>query len=259
LLGVVHLPPLPGSPRGGKASLEEILAHARADVEALLEAGWDGYVVENFGDAPFFKGPVPSHVIAMLTRLALLLPSGKGPDGSNVLRGVNVLRNDAAGALAVAAAAELDFIRINVHVGAKVTDQGVIEGKAAETTRLRQVLGAPVELLADVAVKHAVPLGEAVNLGDEARETAYRGLADGLIVTGKATGSPTALADVRAVKEAVPDRPLFIGSGVTLDTVTELLTIADGVIVGTALKPGGHPDAPIDRARARDLARAVRG
>jgi hypothetical protein len=170
-----------------------------------------------------------------------------------------VLRNDAAAALSIAAAVGLDAIRVNVHAGAMVTDQGIVTGRAHETLRERARLGAPVLLLADVLVKHARPLGATLpDAADVARETAHRAGADGLIVSGAATGRPVDLARLREVREAVPDVPLLLGSGVTHDTVAALLDSADGVIVGSALKEGGVVSAPVAIERVRALVESAR-
>ncbi|MBI4603215.1 MAG: BtpA/SgcQ family protein [Planctomycetes bacterium] len=252
LLGVIHLHPLPGSPRHAGEALDAIAEAARRDAEAILQAGFDGFILENFGDAPFFKGPVPVHVVAAMTRIAADLPRRKS------LAGVNVLRNDAAAALAVAYGAGLQFIRINVHSGAMVTDQGVIEGNAAATLRERKLLAPAVAILADVDVKHAAPLGGRFDLAEAARETAHRGLADALIVTGTATGRPVSSADLKAVREAVPDRPVLAGSGVTLETVRKVLRACDGIIVGTSIKREGRIEEPVDPQRARALAAEAR-
>lgn len=247
LLGVVHLKPLPGSPGFGGESLEALAALAKADAERILEAGFDGYILENFGDAPFFKDRVPPHVLTILTRIALELPR------QNALVGVNVLRNDARGALAIAAACGLQMIRVNVHSGAMVTDQGIIEGDAASTLRDRTAFAPGVAILADVDVKHAAPLSSSFDLREAARETVYRGLADALIVTGKATGSPAFMTHVKVVREAVHDRPLLVGSGVTRETVKQTLRLADGIIVGTGIKQNGRTEEPVDPVRARNL------
>lgn len=253
LLGVVHLKPLPGSPRHDGRDLAEITRLARIDAEVILEAGFDGYLLENFGDAPFFKTAVPAHVIAILTRIALALPRG------GHLAGVNVLRNDARGALAVALAADHDFIRVNVHIGAMVTDQGLIEGDAAHTARDRAALAPAVAILADLDVKHAMPLGRSFDLRESARDAVHRGLADGVIVTGKATGSPASHDDLKAVREVLPETPLLAGSGVTAATVKKTLRVASGIIVGTAIKAGGRVEEPVDPARARELVTEARG
>lgn len=250
LLGVVHLLPLPGSPRG-TASLTEITHRAECDARALLTAGFDGYVIENFGDAPFFPDKVPVHVLTIMTRIAQALPR------RNAFVGVNVLRNDANGALAVALAANLDFIRVNVHTGAAVTDQGIIQGRAAETLRMRNTLASNVAVLADVAVKHAAPLGATFDLTSVARDVAYRGLADGLIVTGTATGVETSAEDVDVVTKAVPDRPIFVGSGVHEENVETVLQCANGVIVGTSLKKHGRVEEGVDPVRAQRFVRAT--
>lgn len=250
LLGVVHLLPLPGSPRHeGRMGL--VMQRALEDAEAILKAGFDGYIVENFGDAPFTSGSVPPWVIAAMGKVIGSLPRG------SALRGVNVLRNDARAALGLALVHDLDFIRVNVHSGVYVTDQGVISGRAAETMRDRAALRVDVKVIADVDVKHAAPLGGRRGLGELAKEVTGRGLADGIIVTGSATGSALNLGDLREVREAVPNRAILAGSGVDASNVDEILSVADGVIVGSALKFGGDVNEAVDLSRARALAAAA--
>jgi membrane complex biogenesis BtpA family protein len=253
LLGVVHLKPLPGSPLHDGQEVASITSAAREDAETILEAGFDGYIIENFGDTPFFKDRVPPHVLTIMTRIALELPR------NNALVGVNVLRNDAAGALAIATACGLDMIRVNVHSGAMVTDQGIVEGDAAGTLRAREQLAKKVAILADVNVKHAAPVASVFDIRNAAHDTAYRGLADGLIVTGNATGNPCSPGDLVAVRSAVPDRPLLAGSGVNIESVRETLLAADGVIVGTSIKRKGRLEEPVDPGRAREFTREARG
>ena len=262
LLGVVHLRPLPGSPRNDQTTLDEIVTRAETDAQTLLDAGFDGYIIENFGDTPFFAERVPPHVLTTMTRVALALPRSAvsrpaGPENSARV-GANVLRNDARGGLAVALAAGLDFIRVNVHCGAAVTDQGVIQGDAATTIRERSELAPNVAILADVDVKHAAPLGARFDIAEAARETAYRGLADSLIVTGAATGSDASPDDLRRVVEAVPDTPVFVGSGVTSESVRDLRGKASGGIVGTAVKVDGDVEQPVDADRAQRFVEAAR-
>ena len=253
LLGVVHLLSLPGSPGCEDPGLEKIIDAARRDAERLLEAGFDGYVIENFGDLPFFPGEVPPSTTAAMTRIACELPTREA------IVIVNVLRNDPLAALSIAAGAELSGIRVNVHTSAMLTDQGIIEGRAAETLRLRRQLGDGLAILADVDVKHAEQLGTPRDISELARETAYRGLADGLIVTGRATGSAVDPNDLARVREAVPDRHLFIGSGADESNIAGLLETADGAIVGTSLKIDGRVDNEIDPGRARAWILASRG
>jgi len=146
---------------------------------------------------------------------------------------------------------------VNVHTGAMLTDQGWIEGRAHETLRLRARLGAPVAIVADVMVKHAVPPA-GLDIAQAARDAWHRGLADGLIVSGGETGAATDPARALAVKRAVPEAPVWIGSGLTTENAAELLAHADGAIVGTAFARGGRAGTGIDPDRVRALMEVVR-
>jgi uncharacterized protein len=256
LIGVVHLPPLPGAPGWG-GDVRSVIARAVADARAYAGAGFTAVVIENFGDTPFFPDAVPPETVAAMARAGAAVREALGDDFPI---GFNVLRNDAAAALALCAACGGAFIRVNVHTGAMLTDQGILQGRAADTLRRREALGlsATTLILADVLVKHACPLG-AMPLDQAAKDTYHRGKADALIVTGTGTGETTPLGRLRAVREAAPAAPLFAGSGVTAETVAETLTIADGVIVGSSLKTGGRLDAPVDPARAAALVKAAGG
>jgi membrane complex biogenesis BtpA family protein len=246
VIGMLHLPPLPGSPAGGDVA--DALAAAQADAEALTAAGVDGLIVENFGDAPFAKDRVPPVTVA-----AMAVVCREIRRDHNVPLGVNVLRNDAEAALSIAAVTGCDFIRVNVHVGAVVADQGVIEGRARDTLLLRRALGAGVLLFADVRVKHARPLGEPAALEDEAKETRERGRADALIVSGAATGAPADPADLARIRVALPATPLLVGSGVTTENLDAFWAASDGIIVGSSLKERGDARSRVDPERARAL------
>ena len=250
LIGMVHLPALPGSPQN-HLRLDDIIGRAVDDAATLKRAGFGAVIVENFGDAPFAADRVDPITVASMAVVAReVIQSAALPVG------INVLRNDAAAGLAIAAAIGAAFIRVNVHVGVAATDQGIIEGRAADTLRLRARLAPDVGILADVHVKHSSPLSQP-DIGLAAEETAYRGQADMLIVSGETTGRAVDRENLRRVKEAVPNRPLLVGSGASVDTVAELLTLADGVIVGSSLKPGGRIEQPVDAQLAAAFVRAA--
>ena len=248
---MVHLLPLPGSPGYG-GSLQGVLERARRDADALIAGGVDGIIVENYGDIPFFPDQLPPVTIAALTcavmeiRILTDLPLG-----------VNALRNDAAAALSIAAVTGAQFIRVNVHSGAMLTDQGWVAGRAHETLRLRSALASDVGIFADVMVKHAVaPAG--LSIEDAAGDAFRRAGADALIVSGKATGAPVDLDDLQRVRSAVPEAPLWIGSGVTANNALQLLDIADGVIVGSAFEREGKAGAEVVTDKVRQLVDVVR-
>jgi membrane complex biogenesis BtpA family protein len=172
--------------------------------------------------------------------------------------GVNVLKTDAVSALAVATATGARFVRVNVHVGAVVADQGLLESRSYESLRYRRLLGADISILADVQAKHGMSLAP-VPIEQEARDAVSRGLADGLVVSGPATGEATAMSDIKRVRGAVPGTPLLVGSGATAETAAELLSVADALIVGTAVKRDGILSNPVDPRRVRRLVDAARG
>ena len=251
LTGVLHLPALPGSPRFA-GDLPAIAAAAGAEAAALDAAGFDGVIVENFGDAPFFPDRVDAVTVAAMTACALAVRAA----APRLALGINVLRNDAESALAIAACTGAALVRVNVHAGARVTDQGVVEGRAHATLRLRRALDAShVRLLCDVDVKHSAPLA-ARPIEEEAEEVAGRGLADAVLVTGTGTGRGVAASDLERVIRAV-HVPVIVASGATVDALPSLRG-AHGVIVGTALRKSGRAGDPVDADLALAFAGAFR-
>jgi membrane complex biogenesis BtpA family protein len=249
LIGMIHLAGLPGSP--GARPMDNVLERAITEAGVLADAGYDALLVENYGDLPFLPGRVKEHTVVAMA-LAAREISGR----YSLPLGINVLRNDPISALAIAGLVGGCFIRVNVHTGVRATDQGVIEGRAHETLRYRDQISPGVMIFADVSVKHSKPMDPS-SLEEDAREAAHRGLADALIVTGRATGAGTALDDVEIVRRSVPERPVLVGSGVTPANVQALLDVADGAIVGSVLKEGGKAENPVDPARAEALLRSA--
>jgi len=246
IIGVVHLLPLPGSPRYG-GSMAEVTDRAVTDARFYLDGGLDALIVENYGDLPFFPGMVPPETVAAMTAVAReVVRSTDRPVG------INVLRNDALSALGIAVATGAAFLRVNVLMGASVTDQGLIQGPAHRLLRRRSELGSKVKIFADVLVKHARPLGPA-DTAESARELLQRGLADVLIVTGKATGREPDGEELALVKEAAGKNPVLAGSGVRPENVSKILAVADGAIVGTSLKTDGQTERAVDIERVRAL------
>lgn len=258
LIGVIHLPALAGSP--GASGLDPSSAVSRAglwavqEAQALTRAGFEGLILENFGDSPFHKERVGPETLASLAVIA-----GAVREATKLPLGINVLRNDGRAALAIAAVTGCEFIRVNVLSGVVATDQGLIEGCAAELLRERDRLGADVRILADVHVKHARTLSSD-DIGLAVEETALRSMADGVILTGSTTGRPVDLIELeRATQVARAHRiPLFIGSGVQPDGVDALLAKVHGLIIGSALRRNGQAGTALDPKRIRHLVEAYR-
>jgi hypothetical protein len=252
LIGVVHLRPLPGSPRW-EGDLESVIDFAVRDARAYESSGAHALFIENFGDIPFTKGGVAPETVAAMAA------AGRAVGAAVKLPlGFNVLRNDARAALALCAACRGSFIRVNVHTGAMLTDQGVIEGNAYETLRYRRRICPEAQIFADVHVKHAVPFPN-WTIEDAARDTVERGLVDALIVSGKGTGLQTDLMDVEKVRRTCPAVKILLGSGVTLANARDYLPVADGFIVGSSLKIDGQVANPVDPKRVAALARVMQG
>lgn len=252
VIGVVHLLPLPGSPRWG-GNLDRVLDRAVEDAKALKAGGAHGAIVENYGDIPFVPGNVEAATVAAMTAALRACVAA-----THLPFGVNCLRNDPPSALAVALAGGGVFVRTNVHTGAMVTDQGILQGRAAETLRDRARLGAGhVAIFADILVKHAAGF-DARDPRRAARDVVERGLADAVLMTGSATGSRPDLREVALARDEMPDTPLLVASGMEPLDLPVVAQLADGVIVGTSLKKGGKTANPVDPARVRALVKAAK-
>ena len=241
VIACVHLLPLPGSPRySGK--IREVYDRALAEAVIFMRQGVGGLIVENFRDKPFYPGRVPAETVAALAAVTREIVKA-----TSLPVGVNALRNDAQSAIAIATAAEAHFIRVNVHMGAVVSEQGVIQGASHETLRLRAALHSPALIFADVGVKHAAPLADR-GLPAETRDLTERGMADAIIVSGELTGVETKPEDVDIVA-AHTHLPILIGSGTTPENLHNVFTKADGFIVGSYFKKGGRGENRVEAKR----------
>ncbi|MEM0123905.1 MAG: BtpA/SgcQ family protein, partial [Conexivisphaerales archaeon] len=216
---------------------------------SLERGGVDGILVENLGDAPYYKDPSFPEMVASFTKALI-----KIKQAVNLPLGVNVLRNGARAALAMAYVTDCKFIRVNVLIDAYLTDQGIIEGNSAELLRYKKSLGPNnIAIFADIRVKHAVPLAVR-SVSDSASDALERGGADALIVTGKRTGLPPSAEEIRELKAS---GPTLIGSGLNEDNLDALLPLADGAIVGTHFKEGNYINSSVSQDRVMRFMKRV--
>lgn len=247
LIGMIHLPALPGAPRN-TLTVDELIHYALSEARTLENAGLDAMIVENVGDTPFFKERVPPVTVAALATI-----SREVVVQSKIAVGLNMLRNACPEALSVAHVTGARFIRCNIMIGAYATDQGIIEGCASALLRLRRELGSKTLIFGDVHVKHAHPIFD-VPIEDAARDLAERGGADAVIVSGSRSPVPPPREALTGVRDAV-ELPVLVGSGVGLANVRELYQDSDGLIIGEPdFKVGGMWGGPSDE---RAYARAV--
>jgi membrane complex biogenesis BtpA family protein len=253
VIGMVHLLPLPGSPFDPGRSPAEILEAAEQDLAALLEAGFDAVSISNEGDRPYAT-TIPPEQLAVFTHVLSRLTAGiPVPFGCGMLI-------DPKASLAVARAVSADFIRLSL--GTMVGSYGVLTEDPAEILRYRRAIGAgDVALLLNLSPHFSTSL-DTRPLGEVVATTAFLCEPEAIQVHGAGAGVPPSEEDILAARAAAPDTPLIVASGVTADTVSAALALADAVIVGTSLKHDGNIWNPVDPVRARafmDAARVARG
>ncbi|MBN1880391.1 BtpA/SgcQ family protein [bacterium] len=250
VIGCIHLQPLPGAP-GYSGDFQSVISKAINESQMYEQAGVHGLIVENFNDVPFYPDTVPPETIA-----AMAVVTREIVNSTRLPTGVNILRNDARAAIAVATVTGSQFIRVNVHMGAMVTDQGLIQGQAHHSARLRSALYSKVAIFADVAVKHAAPLAER-SLELEVLDLIERGMADAIVVTGDRTGGVTSIERIRRVR-AASSLPVLAGSGVTAEQLPALLPLVDGLIIGSIFKEDGRATNPLNEQRIAGFMNAWR-
>ena len=252
LIGMVHVPALPGSP-ASKLAARQIAAHVAAEARLLAKTGFDALLLENMHDAPYLTRHDPA-VVAAMTAAGLAVRDA-APD---LPMGVQVLAAGNREALAVALACGGTFIRCENFVFAHVADEGLMPtAEAGELLRYRRSIGAEsVAVFADLKKKHAshaitgdVSLAEACHAAEFFR-------ADGVIITGAHTGDPASERDLAEARGAC-DLPVLVGSGVSPNNMAAMFAHADGLIVGSSLKRGGQWAGPLDAKRCAAAVKAA--
>ncbi|WP_395068161.1 BtpA/SgcQ family protein [Paraburkholderia silvatlantica] len=255
VIGVIHCPAFPGAPRYDGRTSGALYETALADARAYAQGGVDGLIVENHGDVPFSKpGDIGHETSAFMAVTADRIARETG-----LPIGINVLANASIPALAIAAASNAAFVRVNQWANAYIANEGFIEGEAARALRYRAQLRADgIRVFADAHVKH----GAHAIVADRALEELVRDVeffdADAIIATGQRTGDAASVDYLRQIRAAT-HLPLLVGSGCTQRNAAEILSVVDAVIVASSLKVGGVWWNPVDEAKVREFMRAARG
>lgn len=255
VIAMVHLGAMPGTPLHDKAGgVEAILQGARADLAALQAAGVDAVMFGNENDRPY------ELKVDTATTATMAYVIGRLRDEITVPFGVNVLWDPMA-SVALASATGAAFLR-EIFTGTYASDMGIWAPDAGAAQRYQHRLGAEgVALLYNVSAEFAGSL-DPRSLPDRARSAVFSSIPDAVLVSGAITGEAAAMTDLEAVKRVLPRTPVLANTGVKHATIDDVMRVADGCIVGSALKHGGDTWAAVDADRARDFmdrARAARG
>jgi len=234
IVGMIHLKALPGTPNY-KNNDTEIIEATLKEAQIYKKAGIDALAIENMHDVPYIKNDVGHEISAMMTVIGYEIKKETGlPCGIQILSSAN------RAALAVAKAANLDFIRAEGFVYGHLADEGYIDSCAGDLLRYRKQINADnIAVFTDIKKKHSAHAITAdVSLVETAKTAEYF-LSDGLIITGTSTGSAANLEEIQAVLTAC-NIPVIVGSGVTFDNLENYLSVADALIVGSYFKDNGH-------------------
>lgn len=250
-IAMVHFGALPGTPLYDEAGgLEGLLAGARKDLHALQEAGFDAVMFGNENDRPYAFEVDTASTATMAYVIGQLRSEITVPFGVNVLW-------DPMATVALSAATGAQFCR-EIFTGTYASDMGTWSPDAGKAMRYRNSLGrSDLAMLYNVSAEFADSL-DTRPLADRARSAVFSSIPDAVLVSGQITGEAARMEDLEAVKSALRDTPVLANTGVKHATVRDVLRIADGCVVGSALKVDGHTWNAVDPERAKDFMDKVR-
>jgi membrane complex biogenesis BtpA family protein len=250
IIAMVHFPALPGSPLyDAKGGMDAIIESAATDIEKLQTGGVDALMFGNEGDRPYVLKATPESLAAMAAAVAAVKSTIKLPFGVDYLW-------DPVATVALGAATGARFGR-EVMTGVYDSDMGLWAPDCAGALRLRHNLGRDdFKLMYNVNAEFASPIGTR-DVAQRAKSAVFSALADVVLVSGVMTGQAVETSDIRAVKQVVTDTPVFANTGVNVDNVKNVLSVADGCIVGTHFKRDGNTWNPVDGERVKRFMDAV--
>ena len=252
VIAMAHIGALPGSPLyDADGGMDKLIEGVRKDIEALQAGGVDAIMFGNENDRPYELSAAPESVAAMTAVVAAIKPMLKVPFGVNFLW-------DPYATVAIASATGASFAR-EIFTGLFASDMGLWNPNAAKALRLRKQLARPdLKLLFNINAEFASSL-DSRSIALRAKSAVFSSLADVILVSGPITGQPAEVSNLAAVREALPDTPVFANTGVNIDNVDQIFQYADGCVIGTHFKHGGDTWNAVDAARVLRFMDKLRG
>jgi membrane complex biogenesis BtpA family protein len=242
LVAMIALRPLPGTYEYNGEPLKEIERQAVEEAAQLKEAGITNIMLQNVNDLPS-KREVGPEIIAYMASISRKV---KDTVGNGCKVGISILKNEGAGAVAVADAIGADYVRLKVYVGAMISSEGITEGCIEEVLEMKKRIGSLVELWADIYDRSGVPLGT-MSLEEACQQGISKGKLDRLIITGK--NFEESMQWIKRVKASLPNIKVLLGGSATPENIAEVLEVSDGVIIGSYLKNDGKMTNTLDPLR----------
>lgn len=246
IIGVIHLPPLPGSPGYSGLTINEYVEYALREVGKISSAGFNGVIIENYMDYPYGVKLTNTEALFILDRVLYSVKK----EYSNFIVGLNILRNSCVEAIDIVCRNNADFIRVNAYLEPVIAPEGLLEPVARSIWNKLIEYKCRAGIYADVHVKHSKPLLDYV---ETLYNTCSRGRVSGVVVTGLATGFETPVYKVYIAREICRNKEVWIGSGVSVENIGKYISLADGVVVGTSIKTGSITENPVDYRKAVEI------
>ncbi|MCS5553732.1 MAG: BtpA/SgcQ family protein [SAR324 cluster bacterium] len=244
VVAMVHLPALPGSPDyDPEEGMNKILDAVMSDLEALQSGGVDAVMFGNEFDRPYVLKAPPEGLASLAAVIGQVKSMIKVPFGVNYLW-------DPVATVALAVATEADFAR-EIYTGLYASDMGLWAPDCAGAARLRSSNGRPdLQMLFTINAEFATSLDNRP-LAIQAKSAVFSSKADVICVSGMMTGMSVDQAELKKVRESIPETPLLANTGVTIDSVDEIFSVTDGCVIGSHLKHNGDTWNSVDPDRVR--------
>lgn len=255
IIAMCHLQPMPGDPYYDKdGGMPKVVDAAYKEFTALQDGGVDAVMFSNEFSMPYLKKVYPETTAAMARVIGELMSVIKIPFGVNVLW-------DPYASLDLAAATGAKFIR-EIMSGVYASDFGLWDTNTGEIARHRAKLGIDdCKLLFNIVPEAAKYLVDR-DVADIAKSTVFNNNSDVICVSGMTAGVGADMGVLNRVKKSIPATPVFANTGCKVNTIEDILKIADGAVVGTTFKKDGVFQNCVEKARViefMDKVHEIRG